>query len=120
MNTEQKLAVLQARRQFLQTSGMGIGAAALGALLPQNASAHIHHEAKAKHVIFLFMAGAPRGIAIINGTIAAAVGLGMQMWLAGIVLGLIGHAAAVYAAKKDPKFLEVGVRHLKHGPYLSC
>ncbi|WDI31858.1 VirB3 family type IV secretion system protein [Hyphococcus flavus] len=68
----------------------------------------------------LLMAGAPRGIAIINGTIAAAVGLGMQMWLAGIVLGLIGHAAAVYAAKNDPKFLEVGVRHLKHGPYLSC
>ncbi len=66
------------------------------------------------------MAGAPRGVAILNGTIAAAVGLGLQMWIAGIVLWMIGQAAAVYAAKKDPKFLEVGIRHLKHKGYLSC
>ncbi len=68
----------------------------------------------------IMMAGAPRGIAILNGTIAAAVGLGLQMWVAGIVLFMIGHAGAVYAAKKDPKFVEVGVRHLKHKAYLSC
>lgn len=52
-----------ARRHFLQTSGMGIGAAVLGALLPQNASAHNvaarAKVARAKRVIFLFMAGAP-------------------------------------------------------------
>ncbi|MCA9046230.1 MAG: twin-arginine translocation signal domain-containing protein, partial [Planctomycetaceae bacterium] len=29
----------QARRQFLKTSGMGLGATVLGALLPQNTSA---------------------------------------------------------------------------------
>src|SRR3569623_1696137 len=29
------------------------------------------------------LAGAPRNIAILNGTIAAALGLGLQMWLAG-------------------------------------
>ncbi len=68
----------------------------------------------------IMMAGAPRGVAILNGTIAAAVGLGLQMWIAGIVLWMIGQAAAVYAAKKDPKFLEVGIRHLKHKGYLSC
>ena len=68
----------------------------------------------------IMMAGAPRGIAILNGTIAAAVGLGLQMWVAGILLFMIGHAGAVYAAKKDPKFVEVGVRHLKHKAYLSC
>ena len=68
----------------------------------------------------IMMAGAPRGIAILNGTIAAAVGLGLQMWVAGIILFMIGHAGAVYAAKKDPKFVEVGVRHLKHKAYLSC
>jgi len=68
----------------------------------------------------IMMAGAPRGVAILNGTIAAAVGLGLQMWIAGIILWLIGQAAAVYAAKKDPKFLEVGIRHLKHKGYLSC
>ena len=68
----------------------------------------------------ILMAGAPRGVAILNGTIAAAVGLGLQMWAAGIVLWMAGHGAAVYAAKKDPKFLEAGVRHLKHGSFLSC
>ncbi|MAW82683.1 MAG: conjugal transfer protein [Parvularcula sp.] len=68
----------------------------------------------------IMMAGAPRGVAILNGTAAAAVGLGLQMWVAGIVLWMIGQGAAVYAAKKDPKFLEVGVRHLKHQGYLSC
>lgn len=68
----------------------------------------------------LLMAGAPRGLAILNGTIAAAVGLGLQMWIAGLVLAVLGHAAAVYAAKKDPAFVEVGVRHLKHRTYLSC
>ena len=68
----------------------------------------------------IMMAGAPRGIAILNGTIAAAVGLGLQMWVAGIILFMIGHAGAVYAAKKDPKFVEVGVRHLKHKAYLAC
>ncbi|MGE0183979.1 MAG: VirB3 family type IV secretion system protein [Parvularculaceae bacterium] len=68
----------------------------------------------------MMMAGAPRGVAILNGTIAAAVGLGLQMWVAGIVIAVLGHAAAVYAAKKDPAFIEVGLRHLKHKAYLSC
>ena len=68
----------------------------------------------------MMMAGAPRGVAILNGTIAAAVGLGLQMWVAGILLWIIGQAAAVYAAKKDPKFLDVGLRHLKHKGYLAC
>lgn len=68
----------------------------------------------------MMMAGAPRGVAILNGTIAAAVGLGLQMWIAGIALWIVGHGAAVYAARRDPKFLEVGLRALKHRPYLSC
>jgi type IV secretory pathway TrbD component len=68
----------------------------------------------------MMMAGAPRGVAILNGSIAAAVGLGLQMWLAGIVIAVVGHAAAVYAAKKDPAFIDVGMRHLRHKAYLSC
>ena len=53
--------LLQSRRQFLKTSGMGLGTAALAALLPQNAAAMrgVHHPPRAKRVIFLFMAGAP-------------------------------------------------------------
>ncbi|MCA9179739.1 MAG: DUF1501 domain-containing protein [Planctomycetales bacterium] len=59
MNHETNLGMLPARRQFLQNAGMGLGVTALGALLPQNAAAKTDHEAKAEHVIFLFMAGAP-------------------------------------------------------------
>jgi hypothetical protein len=54
---------LQARRQFLKTSGMGLGVTALASLLPQNILAQTPQlAAKAKHVIFLFMAGAPSQI----------------------------------------------------------
>ena len=55
-----ELGNLQSRRQFLGAS-FGLGATALAALLPQNkvAGGGLHHPAKAKRVIFLFMAGAP-------------------------------------------------------------
>ncbi len=55
---------LQARRQFLKTSGMGLGVSALASLLPQNSLAQSLSEQvpRAKHVIFLFMAGAPSQI----------------------------------------------------------
>lgn len=59
MMTERPSNLLQARRQFLGTTGMGLGVTALASLLPQNAHAQTHHPSRAKHVIFLFMAGAP-------------------------------------------------------------
>lgn len=68
----------------------------------------------------ILMGGAPRTVAIVNGTLAAALGLGLQLWIAGIVVWIVGHAAAVYAAKKDPRFMEVLVRHVRHKGYLSC
>ena len=59
---------LQARRQFLKTSGMGLGVTALASLLPQNSLAQQapHHAPRAKHVIFLFMAGAPSQIDLLD------------------------------------------------------
>lgn len=55
---------LQGRRQFLKTSGMGMGVTALASLLPQNIAAQSAAQGspRAKHVIFLFMAGAPSQI----------------------------------------------------------
>jgi hypothetical protein len=50
------------RRHFFRQSGFGIGSAALASLLNDNLFAEtqgLHHAAKAKSVIFLFMAGAP-------------------------------------------------------------
>lgn len=68
----------------------------------------------------LLLAGAPRSIAIVNGTIAAAMGLGLQMWLAGILLWVIGHSLAVFAAKRDPDFAPVLARHLRQKACLAC
>jgi len=53
---------LQNRRQFIQQAGIGLGAAAVSSLArPLSAATPtgLHHPAKAKRVIFLFMAGGP-------------------------------------------------------------
>lgn len=68
----------------------------------------------------IVMRGAPRTVAIVNGTLAAALGLGLQLWLAGVAVWIVGHTAAVYAARKDPAFMEVLVRHVRHKGHLSC
>jgi type IV secretion system protein VirB3 len=68
----------------------------------------------------ILMGGAPRGIAILNGTLAAAVGLGLQQWPVGIALWAIGHSLAVFAARRDPDFAGVLLRHLRQKGYLAC
>ena len=68
----------------------------------------------------ILLGGAPRALAIINGTLAAALGLGLRLWLAGALLWLIGHMAAVYAAKRDPAFVDVVRRHLRYPTFLSA
>ena len=68
----------------------------------------------------IMLAGAPRAAAILIGTVAAAVGLGLQLWLAGIAIWIVGHTAAVWGAKFDPQFLDVFARHLRHRPYLDA
>ena len=67
----------------------------------------------------ILLGGAPRAIAILNGTLAGAVGLGLRLWLVGIAIWAIGHLAAVWAAKRDPLFVEVGRRHLRIPAHLS-
>ena len=61
----------------------------------------------------ILLGGAPRTIAIANGTLAAAIGLGLQLWLVGILIWAVGHAAAVWAAKRDPLFADVVRRHVR-------
>jgi type IV secretion system protein TrbD len=67
----------------------------------------------------ILMGGAPRSIAILNGTLAAALGLGLRLWIAGLLLWFIGHMAAVWAAKRDPDFAEVVRRHVRIPGHLS-
>ena len=68
----------------------------------------------------ILLGGVPRGIAILNGTIAAALGLGLQQWIAGLLLWAFGHSIALLAAKRDPAFAGVLARHLKQKAYLTC
>ena len=67
----------------------------------------------------ILLAGAPRAVAILNGTLSAAIGLGLRLWFAGLVLWAIGHMAAVWAAKRDPFFVEVVRRHLRYPTHLE-
>lgn len=68
----------------------------------------------------ILLGGAPRGIAIVNGTLAAALGLGLQMWLAGLLFWMVGHSLTVFAAKRDPDFASVLARHLRQRAWLTC
>ena len=68
----------------------------------------------------IMMAGVPRNIAILNGTLAAAMGLGLRLWLVGFLIWAVGHSIAAFAARKDPQFMDVLVRHLKSKPALEA
>ncbi len=68
----------------------------------------------------ILLGGAPRGIAIVNGTLAAALGLGLQMWLAGLLFWVLGHSLSVFLAKRDPDFAAVLARHLRQKAWFSC
>jgi len=50
---------------------------------------------------------------------AAALGLGLRLWIAGLLIWAIGHAAAVWAAKRDPLFVETARRHLRIPTHLN-
>jgi type IV secretion system protein TrbD len=66
----------------------------------------------------ILLGGAPRAVAIINGTLAAAIGFGLRLWIAGAAIWVIGHLAAVWAAKRDPAFVEVVRRHLRYPQHM--
>ena len=74
------------------------------------------HRALTEHIL---LGGAPRALAILNGTLAGAVGLGLRLWLVGLLIWAVGHIAAMWAAKRDPLFVEVGRRHLRIPAHLS-
>lgn len=68
----------------------------------------------------VLLAGAPRSFTILNGTLAAAIGLGLRLWIAGVLIWIIGHAVAVWVTRKDREFLTVLSRHARHKGALSC
>jgi len=79
----------------------------------------LHRSLTEPILLPILMGGAPRTVAIANGTLAAAVGLGLQLWIPGLVLWITGHALAVWGARVDPQFMTVFARHIKHRPLLD-
>ena len=62
MNTQPTIAAVPSRRDFLYGLGAGLGSVAFSSMLAaeeQRADQKVHHPAKAKRCIFLFMEGGP-------------------------------------------------------------
>lgn len=67
----------------------------------------------------ILMGGAPRAFAILNATLGAAIGLGLQQPFIGLPLWAACQGAAVWAAARDPWFIETWPRHLAKPVYFA-
>lgn len=67
----------------------------------------------------ILMAGAPRSAAILIGTLAAVLALGLRLWIPGLLFWVLGHSAAVFVARVDPDFMPVTARSIRHKGYLK-
>lgn len=74
------------------------------------------HRALAEPIL---LGGAPRALAILNGTLAGAVGLGLRLWIVGLAIWVIGHGLSVWAARRDAQFADVARRHLKYPVWMQ-
>ena len=68
----------------------------------------------------VLLAGVPRGLAIMIATLAAALGLGMQMWMSGLVTWLLGHSIAAMLTRRDSQIVSVLIRHARQSGYWAC
>ena len=64
----------------------------------------------------IMIAGAPRELTIINGTLTAAMVLGMQSLL-GLPIGLVIQLLAVAISKHDPQFFDTFRRQVRQRRY---
>jgi len=66
------------------------------------------------------LAGVPRMIAVLNGTLTAVLALGLQAPEIGLPLGLVIHGVCYGLNKRDPYLFEALGRHIRHKPYLDA
>jgi type IV secretory pathway TrbD component len=67
----------------------------------------------------ILMGGAPRPYAILNGTLAAVV-VFAGAWMAGLILGVVGHIVGVFLARRDPDAIDVLKRAMRISGRLEC
>ncbi|KJS37119.1 MAG: conjugal transfer protein [Hyphomonas sp. BRH_c22] len=84
--------------------------------LPLGYSVSVHRSLTAP----ILLAGAPRLATIVNGTLAAALGIGLQLWGVGLIFWTVAHGLCVFAARRDPQFTDVLIRHIRHRGYYAC
>jgi type IV secretion system protein VirB3 len=68
----------------------------------------------------ILLAGAPRLATIVNGTLAAALGIGLQLWVVGLIFWIVAQGLCLFAARRDPQFTDVLIRHIRHRGYYAC
>jgi type IV secretion system protein TrbD len=64
----------------------------------------------------IMIAGVPREIAIVNGTLTSAIVLGMHSFL-GLPVGLAIHLLAAAISKRDPQFFATFRRQIRQKRY---
>ncbi|TVR78333.1 MAG: conjugal transfer protein TrbD [Rhodospirillales bacterium] len=65
----------------------------------------------------ILLGGVPRQYAILNGTLAAVIGLALsQIWIA-VPAFLLLHTVGVWWTRRDALWLEVLRRHVRERPY---
>lgn len=69
-------------------------------------------------VMPIMFAGAPRRFAILNGTFAAALVLGLHIFYL-LPIFIILHLVAVVLAKRDPYFFDIMLRHFRKKSYYN-
>jgi type IV secretion system protein VirB3 len=68
----------------------------------------------------VMLAGMPRDYAILMGTLALILGLGLRLWWLGIAWWAIAHAIGLYVARTDKRFFDVLRRHLARPGHLDA
>ena len=68
----------------------------------------------------MLMGGVPRPFAIVNGTLTAALTLGLQVWWLGLPLGFVLHLSAVWLTKADVYWFDVFKRQLRCPKHLEA
>lgn len=68
----------------------------------------------------MLMAGAPREFVILNGTLAAVLGLALKLWWLGLLWWAAAHALGLWAARRDAAFMAVLRRHLARPGHLDA
>ncbi|HXE53560.1 MAG TPA: VirB3 family type IV secretion system protein [Tepidisphaeraceae bacterium] len=67
----------------------------------------------------ILLGRAPRAFAILNGTLALVVGMGLHLWWIGFPVGAALHGAAVLMTKRDPHWFDIFRRHVRQPTYLA-